>query len=112
MAKSQKTTFMTPKGTAVYPWLSRPDTQFDAEGVYKTKLKLPADEGKALAERIRKVANDEFGNKAAKARMPFETDDETGELVFLAKSRYVSWWTHLVRLSPLAKPRQSLAAQP
>ena len=36
---SKKPTFMTSKGQAVYPWLNKPDTQFDANGVYKCQLK-------------------------------------------------------------------------
>lgn len=87
MAQTNKVTFMTPQGIAVYPWLTRPDDKFDTDGVYKTKLRMSQDEGKALAERIKKVANDEFGEKA-KIKLPFETDSETGELVFMAKSKY------------------------
>jgi len=86
--KQKKQSFMTPEGTSIYPWINRPDVQFDSDGVYKTQLKMSADEAKPLVERIRKVANDELGSKAAKARMPFKSDDETGDIIFTVKSRY------------------------
>lgn len=31
---------ITPKGTAIYPKLDKPDTKFDADGVYETRLKF------------------------------------------------------------------------
>ena len=33
--------FTTPKGIAQYPWLSKPDTKFNEEGVYKVDLIIP-----------------------------------------------------------------------
>lgn len=38
MAKKQ--TFVTPKGTAKFPWLSKPDTRFNPAGVYSVILLL------------------------------------------------------------------------
>ena len=32
--------YITPVGTAVYPWLNNPDTRFDADGVYQVTLQL------------------------------------------------------------------------
>lgn len=32
--------YVTPTGTAVYPWLNKPDTRFDADGVYSVTLQL------------------------------------------------------------------------
>jgi hypothetical protein len=45
MANNDRPTlqFITPRGTAVFPKLNQPDTKFDANGVYETKLKLEAD---------------------------------------------------------------------
>lgn len=57
--KLQLETFQTPAGEAVFPWLSRMDTQHDASGVYHTDLSLPpeiAEDFIAKLERIR----DEF----------------------------------------------------
>ena len=36
-------TIVTPRGTAIYPKLNKPDTKFAAEGVYETKLKFSPD---------------------------------------------------------------------
>jgi len=36
--------YTTPKGIAVYPWLTKPDTKFNPDGEYRVKLRLPKDE--------------------------------------------------------------------
>lgn len=45
MAKSDTPSLniITPKGVAVYPKLNKPDTKFDADGVYEVKLRLDPD---------------------------------------------------------------------
>jgi hypothetical protein len=48
MAKQKRPTLMSPVGIAVYPRLNKPDTKFDADGVYQVKLKMP----KADAEKF------------------------------------------------------------
>lgn len=54
MAKAVRARFVTPKGVAVFPRLDKPDTKFDAEGVYKTGLRLdPSDP--EVAEFIHKL---------------------------------------------------------
>ena len=53
MASSKKT-FTTAKGIAVYPHLNRPDYQFNTDGVYTTKLRVPADQAKQLMDTLRK----------------------------------------------------------
>lgn len=40
--------FYSPKGTLVYPHLTAPDTQFNPDGVYATKLRVPADEAEDI----------------------------------------------------------------
>ena len=37
-----KARFKTAKGRASFPHLNKPDTKFNAEGVYKTSLIVPA----------------------------------------------------------------------
>ena len=34
MAKQKFDTHVSPAGIAVYPWLNKPDTKFDADGVF------------------------------------------------------------------------------
>ena len=52
---STKKTFTTHKGIAVYPHLNRPDYQFNTDGVYTTKLRVPADQAKQLMDTLRSV---------------------------------------------------------
>jgi hypothetical protein len=51
--------FVTHKGTAQYPWLNKADTQFDAEGVYKTNLLVPQDQAKELVDQLNQIALDD-----------------------------------------------------
>lgn len=86
---AQKISITTPKGRAVYPWLNKPDTKFNADGVYKTGIAVSADEAKALVSKLDQIALDEFGkNKADKAKLPYKVDEETGDVVFNLKSQY------------------------
>jgi len=49
MAKAVRQKSVSPKGKAVYPRLNKPDTKFDADGVYKTGLRLDPNEPLAAA---------------------------------------------------------------
>ena len=49
---------------------------------------MSPDEAKELLEKVQKVANDEFGSKAKNLRMPYKKDEETGEVLITAKSKY------------------------
>lgn len=88
MAKNTK--FVTAKGVAMYPYLQpgQPDTAFSTEGTYRVKLRLNPDDAKPLLGLIETAAKDRFGDKASKVRRPFETDQDTGELIFTVKSKY------------------------
>ena len=77
MAKAK---FTSPKGTAMWPWLSKPDTRFDAEGKYKSDLLVKKEDAKEIVygmphsiwkekyqtEASEKQSND-FKNKETKA---------------------------------------------
>lgn len=84
-----KKSTITPKGVAMYPWLTKPDTKFDAAGIYKMSLALSSDEEstQSLTETIRNTYIDELGDKKlARANFPFKEDGE-GNTVFSFKSR-------------------------
>ena len=82
-----KAKFVSPVGTAVWPWLAVPDTRFDAEGKYKTDLLVPKEEAKEMMAEAKKLYIEEFGEKALKAaKFPFEIDEESGGVRFRAKS--------------------------
>lgn len=105
MADEKKQKFVrttTPKGRASYPWLNRPDTKFDADGVYKCNLVVPKKDAKKLIALIDAeakkalVAAGEANPKLKKTikagELPYyaETDDEgeeTGNIVFKTKQR-------------------------
>ena len=89
MASSKKT-FTTYKGVAVYPHLNKPDYAFNTDGIYTTKLRVPADQAKELMDTVQAVAQDEFGKKATSAKLPWKIDEDTGEVVFVAKSKFRS----------------------
>lgn len=98
--------FITPRGIAVYPKLTTPDTKFKAQGEYSVKLRLEADAfDDALLEKLAAI-RDGFveetkqalidKKQGAKAKslkvrdiLAEETDKETGEptgkLLFKAK---------------------------
>jgi hypothetical protein len=87
--KTKKTIFITHKGIAQYPWLNKPDTQFDADGVYKCNLIVPTDHTKEIREVVNKVAEEEFGKtKVKNARLPFKVDEETGHSIIITKSKF------------------------
>ena len=87
MSSIPKKTFMTGQTTLAYAYLTKPDTAFDSDGVYKTDFKMSADDAKPLLDEMRSIANEAFG-KNASPHMPYKTDDETGEIVFKTKSKY------------------------
>ena len=85
MSKANK--FVSPKGTASYPWLTKADTKFSAEGVFKTGLVVKADQAKAFQDAIKAAFVDEFGqSKLAKAHLPWKEDEE-GNVTFSFKSK-------------------------
>lgn len=86
MAQTAKTKFTSPAGRAQYPWLNEPDNAFGGEPKYKTNLIV--EDSQELKALIDKIAEDNFGNKASKASMPYDTDEDTGETVFKVKSKY------------------------
>lgn len=85
---AKKNLFTTPKGVAQYPWLNTADFAYDSNGQFKCNLRMQVADAKELMDQIKAVANDEFGNKATNARMPFKIDEETGEVIFTTKSRF------------------------
>ena len=84
----KKMLFTTPKGTAMYPWLTRPDTQFHPDGQYKVNVRMSKEDAQQMLDDIREAANDAFGDKAKNANMPWKTDTDTGEIVLITKSKF------------------------
>ncbi len=116
MAKKFK---VSPKGVAVWPKVNRPDTKFDADGVYSIDLKLEGKTAKEFAKFIDAHVADSFAEakkenkKAAKqitAAQPFKPEvddegDETGATLFRFKRKAIGkngktgeTWKNIVKL--------------
>ena len=93
-------TFTTPTGVANYPYISKPDTQFDTEGVYKVTLAVPEDEAKPVIDLInaellagiKALKESKPKTKFKNAPLPYakELDDdgnETGNVLIKFKSK-------------------------
>ena len=79
--------FQTSVGTAQYPWLNKPDTKFDEEGVYKTGLIMSQEDASAMMEEVQELAKEFLGKKISKARFPWDQDEDTGEIIWKAKTK-------------------------
>lgn len=99
--------FVTPKGIAIYPYLITPDVEYNADGEYKVKLRLKPEgnvttaNGKPLGtvedflqekaeEALEQMKADNPKVKNMKqADLPYEVDDETGDVLVNFKLRAV-----------------------
>ena len=89
MATQKKINFTTNEGTGMYPWLNKPDTQFDTAGQFKVNLKVSNDNAKELKELVMNAAIETFGEAKAKtAKLPFKQDVETGDVIIVTKSKF------------------------
>ena len=86
MAKIQ---FKTEKGVAKYSWLNAPDTTFDKENPkFTVTVRLAGDAAKDMVSLVKEAANDNFGKDSGGVRMPFQTDEETGDTLFKFSSKF------------------------
>jgi len=60
----------SPAGTARYPWLNNPDTQFNVDGVYKVNLLIPNADAKELCKVLDEHAAAAFADAKAQAKNP------------------------------------------
>jgi hypothetical protein len=87
--------FTSPRGVAVYPHLTSPDTKFKDEGEFHTKLRVPADAAAATVKQIdaeiAKIAAETKKEKKLKtvkmSPAPYSVDDETGDVTFTFKMK-------------------------
>lgn len=77
----------SPKGVAVFPWITKPDTRFNADGVYQTGLRLSEEDGQTVlalvsAEHDKNLVAVKAANKGKKikeADLPIQAEiDEDG----------------------------------
>lgn len=80
--------YVTPKGVAQYPKLTQPDTKFNPDGEYNTKLILDAEPAqetlslldKLYAEAQEKAKKENPGKKIKPGPEPYSVDEETGKV--------------------------------
>ena len=60
---ASRVAFQTSVGTAQYPWLNKPDTKFDEEGVYKTGLIMSKEDAASMMEEVQELAKEFLGKK-------------------------------------------------
>lgn len=65
MARAKLEKFRTPKGVAVYPRLTQPDTKFKSGGEFSAKIRLSADDAAPLQQRIDELAQEKFDETVA-----------------------------------------------
>jgi hypothetical protein len=74
--------FTTPAGEAVFPWITKADTQHDPNGVYHVDLSVPAEEAQDFIAKLERV-RDEFvatlptAKQNALAKRPVYMDEMT-----------------------------------
>lgn len=81
--------FVSPKGQASYPSLTKPDTRFSAEGIYKTGLILSPEEAEPIVKMLEEEFQAEFGTKKklSQAKMPVKyNEDGTVTISFKSKN--------------------------
>ena len=77
--------FITPKGTAVYPQLTKPDTKWKSEGEYSAKIRLSEEDAAPLLAKIEKIMEENF--KEVKAGLLADKDPKTkGKSIAAAKA--------------------------
>ena len=102
MAQNTQIKIVTPRGTAVYPWLNRPDTKFSPDGDFKVTLKVGAEEAAPLIEKLDEAlakyqeqqakADPKIGRYSTITPYEEEMDDQgnlTGNYLFKFKQKAV-----------------------
>lgn len=90
---------ITPVGVARYPHLTEPDTKFDSDGVFHTKLVMSAEEAAGTIAKIEAVRDNFYDQQLAKIKKTHklapaaepELDDdgnETGNVIFTTKMKF------------------------
>jgi hypothetical protein len=80
--------YITPKGTAQYPYLTKPDTKFNPDGDYKINLELESSEASEImsfldeqfAEAVEAAKKANPGKKIKQGDVPYSVDENTGKV--------------------------------
>ena len=93
--KAKAPLYITPTGTANYPWVTKPDTKFNADGEYSIALTFRDDDAavstllnEALEKSVEKAKEENKGKKIKSADSPVvENEDGTITLKFKLKAK-------------------------
>ncbi len=93
--KSKLTRYVTPLGTAQYPWLTKPDTKFNPDGDYSVALTFRDDDGQfstminnAVEQSVAQAKEQNSGKKIKETGAPItENDDGSITLKFKLKAK-------------------------
>jgi hypothetical protein len=93
--KAKLTRYVTPLGTAQYPWLTKPDTKFNPDGDYTVALTFRDDDGQfsnminnAAEESVANAKEQNSGKKIKETGAPItENDDGSITLKFKLKAK-------------------------
>ncbi|OZB49767.1 MAG: hypothetical protein B7X60_00170 [Polynucleobacter sp. 39-45-136] len=93
--KAKLPRYVTPLGTAQYPWLTKPDTKFNPDGDYSVALTFRDDDGQfstlinnAVEESVAKAKEENKGKKIKESGSPItENDDGSITLKFKLKAK-------------------------
>jgi hypothetical protein len=88
MSKPKLPRYVTPAGTAKYPFLTKPDTKFNPDGEYKLKLEIPGDKAQDLVTFLdeqfalaqEKAKKENAGKKIKPGNEPYEIDQDSGKV--------------------------------
>jgi len=74
--------FTSPVGEAVFPWITKADTTYTPEGVFKTDLSVPFEQAQEFIAKLEKARSDfiaslPVGKQTALAPRPVYTDEYT-----------------------------------
>lgn len=97
MAEKKKAErFVSPKGTASYPYLTKPDTKFNPDGEYKVSLIVASDDASKVIDflteqhnaAVAKAKKESAGKRVKEGDLPFiENDDGTVTFKFKLKAK-------------------------
>lgn len=92
MAKNKNKILISPRGTFVFPSLTKPDFEMKKEGSYHVDLRVSAEDGEALKTMIDDAYEAHYkaectrqGKKLKRGEPAYEIDEETGEILFKFK---------------------------
>lgn len=92
---------ITPKGTLIYPWLTKADTKFNPDGEYRTTFAVPQEAAESFCSKLDQILDSFYKEQVANAKNPAEAKkikkaepytpqyddngDETGNVIFKMK---------------------------